>query len=40
MPRFESFKALNAWLEEQCLKRQDAEECQELCVSAAGPVPI
>ena len=22
-PRFESFKALNAWLEEQCLKRQD-----------------
>jgi transposase len=23
MPRFESFKALNAWLEEQCLKRQD-----------------
>ena len=24
MPRFESFEALNAWLEEQCLKRQDA----------------
>jgi hypothetical protein len=23
MPRFESFEALNAWLEEQCLKRQD-----------------
>jgi len=23
-PRFESFEALNAWLEEQCLKRQDA----------------
>lgn len=23
MPRFESFDALNAWLEEQCLKRQD-----------------
>lgn len=22
-PRFESFEALNAWLEEQCLKRQD-----------------
>lgn len=22
-PRFDSFKALNAWLEEQCLKRQD-----------------
>jgi len=24
MPRFESFDALNAWLEEQCLRRQDA----------------
>ena len=24
MPRFESFEALNTWLEEQCLKRQDA----------------
>ncbi len=24
MPRFESFEALNAWLEAQCLKRQDA----------------
>ncbi|MCU9850251.1 IS21 family transposase [Defluviimonas sp. WL0024] len=24
MPRFESFEALNAWLEEQCLRRQDA----------------
>ena len=24
MPRFASFEALNAWLEEQCLKRQDA----------------
>ncbi|MEM9148723.1 MAG: IS21 family transposase [Pseudomonadota bacterium] len=24
MPRFESFEALNSWLEEQCLKRQDA----------------
>jgi transposase len=24
MPRFESFEALNGWLEEQCLKRQDA----------------
>ncbi|MDH3289345.1 MAG: IS21 family transposase [Betaproteobacteria bacterium] len=24
IPRFESFEALNAWLEEQCLKRQDA----------------
>jgi transposase len=24
MPRFESFEALNDWLEEQCLKRQDA----------------
>lgn len=24
MPRFESFEALNAWLEDQCLKRQDA----------------
>jgi hypothetical protein len=24
MPRFESFEALNAWLEEQCLKRRDA----------------
>jgi hypothetical protein len=24
MPRFESFEALNAWQEEQCLKRQDA----------------
>lgn len=24
MPRFETFEALNAWLEEQCLKRQDA----------------
>ena len=24
MPRFESFEALNAWLEEQCLMRQDA----------------
>jgi hypothetical protein len=24
MPRFESFEMLNAWLEEQCLKRQDA----------------
>ncbi len=24
MPRFESFEALNAGLEEQCLKRQDA----------------
>ena len=24
MPRFERFEALNAWLEEQCLKRQDA----------------
>jgi transposase len=23
MPRFESFDALNAWLEEQCLRRQD-----------------
>jgi transposase len=23
MPRFESFEALNAWLEEQCLKRQE-----------------
>jgi hypothetical protein len=23
MPRFESFETLNAWLEEQCLKRQD-----------------
>jgi hypothetical protein len=23
MPRFESFEALNTWLEEQCLKRQD-----------------
>ena len=23
MPRFESFEALNAWLEAQCLKRQD-----------------
>lgn len=23
MPRFDSFEALNAWLEEQCLKRQD-----------------
>ena len=23
MPRFESFEALNAWLEEQCLQRQD-----------------
>ncbi len=25
MPRFESFEALNVWLEEQCLKRQDAD---------------
>jgi transposase len=24
MPRFESFEALNDWLESQCLKRQDA----------------
>jgi transposase len=24
MPRFESFEALNVWLEDQCLKRQDA----------------
>jgi transposase len=24
MPRFASYEALNAWLEEQCLKRQDA----------------
>lgn len=24
MPRFENFEALNDWLEEQCLKRQDA----------------
>jgi hypothetical protein len=24
MPRFESFEMLNAWLEKQCLKRQDA----------------
>lgn len=24
MPRFESFEALNTWLEEQCTKRQDA----------------
>ena len=24
IPRFESFEALNAWLEERCLKRQDA----------------
>jgi transposase len=24
IPRFESFEALNAWLEKQCLKRQDA----------------
>ena len=24
MPSFESFEALNAWLEEQCLRRQDA----------------
>ena len=23
MPRFESFDALNAWLEERCLRRQD-----------------
>lgn len=23
MPRFESFEALNTWLEEQCIKRQD-----------------
>ncbi len=40
MPRFESFEALNTWLEEQCLGRQDAVlrgHSESADLSAIGP---
>ncbi len=40
MPRFESFEALNTWLEEQCLKRQDEVlrgHSESADLSAIGP---
>ena len=40
MPRFESFEALNTWLEEPCLKRQDEVlrgHSESADLSAIGP---
>ncbi len=40
MPRFDSFNDLNAWLEEQCLKRQDEVlrgHSESADLSAIGP---